>query len=331
MRKVTELLRRSIFLVLTLYACADCCTPKLVHAAHPSPKNAAGSMLRLVPSNQNPGDDIRLAQQQEIGETPNGTGYYMPDDPGLEPIMTPVDGAPRSLDDYANQGQLDNNPPDATESESRFSKLSWLGLHHSSLNGRNVGMGEPLVGTSWLNRPYYVGFDYGTLWVTQPPIDEVRTDTDFYGGLYAGCELDYYWGVELSVQRATPELVNLRAPNAVRGDREMIWTANLMYYPWGDAWFRPYWRTGIGGMAIDFPNNSGVRLDETLWAFPIGVGMKWPLERWLAARAELTDQIGIGNSGIDMQHDLTFTFALEWRLGARPRSYWPWNPSRHIW
>ena len=25
------------------------------------------------------------------------------------------------------------------------------------------------------------------------------------------------------------------------------------------------------------------------------------------------------------------TFGLEWRFGVHPRSYWPWNPSRHIW
>ena len=35
--------------------------------------------------------------------------------------------------------------------------------------------------------------------------------------------------------------------------------------------------------------------------------------------------------GVATQHDLTLTFGLEWRFGAHPRSYWPWNPSRHIW
>ena len=35
--------------------------------------------------------------------------------------------------------------------------ITCLGLRHSTTHGRNVGVGWPMVGTSWLNRPYYVG------------------------------------------------------------------------------------------------------------------------------------------------------------------------------
>ena len=65
--------------------------------------------------------------------------------------------------------------------------------------------------------------------------------------------------------------------------------------------------------------------------FPSASASSIPIRRWLATRAEITDQIGIGNNGVNSQHDFTLTFALEWRFGAHPRSYWPWNPSRHIW
>jgi hypothetical protein len=329
--KVTELLRRSIYIALTLSACADFCAFPVAKAAHPSANEATRGMLRLVPADTNPGDDLRLAQRPDSDEPPDPSGLYAPDDIGPEENMTPAYQPPASLDDYSDQGEIEPGAADATDAESRFSKLSWLGLRHSSVNGRNAGMGVPLVGTSWLNRPYYIGADLGTIWITHPPLHDLSGDSDIYGGVYAGCDLDYYWGAELAVQRATPELVNGRAHNAARGDRMMLWTANLMYYPWGDSLYRPYWRCGIGEMEIDFPNDAGVRRDETLWAFPIGIGIKYPLRRWLAARAEFADQIGIGNSGVATQHDLTLTFALEWRLGARPRSYWPWNPSRHIW
>jgi hypothetical protein len=175
-----------------------------------------------------------------------------------------------------------------------------------------------------------VGADLGPVWVTHPPQDNITDDVDLLGGLYAGYECDYYWGAELAVQRATPELFNEDDRDAERGDRRMYWTASMLYYPWGDSMFRPYWRCGIGAMEIDFPTDDG-RRDEALWAVPIGVGLKYPIRRWLATRAEFTDNIGLGNDGIATQHDLTLTFSLEWRFGAHHRSYWPWNPSRHIW
>ena len=65
--------------------------------------------------------------------------------------------------------------------------------------------------------------------------------------------------------------------------------------------------------------------------FPIGMGIKYPVRRWLAARAELTDHWACGNDGIATQHNISLTLGLEWRFGAHPRSYWPWHPSRHIW
>jgi hypothetical protein len=231
--------------------------------------------------------------------------------------------------------ESDTGPPDGAEampeSDSYFSKLSWLGLHHSSTNGRNVGMGIPLTGTSWLNRPYYLGGEIGTVWLTRPINSDLTTDIDMFGGIFAGCDWDYYWGTELAINRATPEIINEKARDAKRGDRLMEETVSLMYYPWGDSLFRPYWRVGMGATEVDYPTDQGHRRDETLWTFPIGVGLKYPIRRFLAARAEFTDQLALGNEGVATQHDLTLTFALEWRFGAHPRSYWPWNPSRHIW
>lgn len=232
--------------------------------------------------------------------------------------------------------EYDPRPPatagETAESESYFSNLHWLGLRHSSYSGRNAGMGIPLTGTSWLNRPYYLGGDIGTVWLTRPINNDLTTDIDTFGGVFAGCDWDYYWGTEFSINRATPEIINEKASRDThRGDRLMEETLSLMYYPWGDSLFRPYWRLGMGAMEIDYPTDDGHRRDEMLWTFPVGIGLKYPFRRYLAARAEFTDQLALGNSGVATQHDLTLTFGLEWRFGAHPRSYWPWNPSRHIW
>lgn len=249
--------------------------------------------------------------------------------PQNEGSELPADAPPDSLDAYAPNRTAED--PACDEANTLHKPWNWLGLRHYSTNGRNAGMGVPLVGTSWLNRPYYAGIELGPVWITDAPQQHVSSDLDLLGGVYIGDDWDYYWGTELAVERATPEMRNSTQPGANRGDRLLIWTANMLYYPWGDSLYRPYWRCGIGAMEIDYVKDDGDRRDEALWAFPIGVGIKYPFRRWLAVRAEVGDTIGVGNSGIATQHDWSLSFALEWRFGAHPKSYWPWNPSRHIW
>lgn len=330
--KVTGLLRTRILFAIVLSALAGV-LPERVGTAAP-PVSGQKSTIKLLAAPQ-PAAETRRIANADLEDDPPTQFDNLPE---LFPYAAPPQSADdpqgddqpsQRLEDYESQAQIEGGPP--CESNSYYSKPGWLGFKHSSTDGRNAGIGVPLMGTSWLNRPYYVGADIGAVWVTRPIETHITTDTDFYGGIYAGYDWDYYWGTELALQRGTPELINEEVRDAPRGDRMWIWNANLMYYPWGDSMYRPYWRFGIGGMEIDFPTDRGYRQDETLWNFPIGIGIKYPVRRWLVARTEIVDQIGIGNSGVNSQHDITLTFGLEWRLGAHPRSYWPWNPSRHIW
>ena len=244
----------------------------------------------------------------------------VPESPHAMPSAYPIE-------DYAELPEWSREP---RAHRHYHSAISWLGLRHSQTHGRHVGLGGPLRGSSWLNRPYYVGGELGTLWVTQSPEDSVSRDVDLFGGVFLGWDWDYYWGSEFKFDWATPELENRHAPAADRTDSLFIWSYSLMYYPLGDATLRPYWRWGIGNTAIDFPTDWGSRQDEWLFTFPLGLGVKYPVRRWLSARAEFADQLAIGQHGIPTQHNLTLTLGLEWRFGVRPKSYWPWYPSRHI-
>jgi hypothetical protein len=212
-----------------------------------------------------------------------------------------------------------------------FPCIEWLGLRQSQTHGRNVGVGWPMIGTSWRNRPFYWGGEYGTIWITRALQDSICRDIDTFGGVFIGWDWDHYWGTEFKLNRATPELINADAPNAQRNDVLFMWSWSTMYYPWGDSWVRPYWRWGIGQTEFDFPLDDGTHRDEWLFTFPIGLGVKYPVRRWLAARTELTDQLSVGHNGLPTQHNITLTFGLEMHLGVHPRSYWPWYPSRHIW
>jgi hypothetical protein len=246
-----------------------------------------------------------------------------------ESFASQYEGQPMLLDEFGAHGN--SIDPIACPPPGYRSCMTWLGLRHSYTHCRNVGLGGPLVGTSWLNRPYYVGIDLGPLWMTRSVADSVNNDIDVFGGIFIGCDWDHYWGNELAFHWATPELINSNAPDAQHSDSLFLWSYNLMYYPWGDAAIRPYWRWGIGNTHVNVPLDDASGHDEWLLTFPIGVGMKCPIRPWLAARAELTDQLAFGDSNVHTQHNLTLTFGLEWRFGAHPRSYWPWHPSRHIW
>jgi hypothetical protein len=206
----------------------------------------------------------------------------------------------------------------------------WFGLRHSSTHGRNVDRGEPFVGTSWRNRPLYVGAHIGPMWFTESLDDEISTDVDVFGGIFAGWDADHYWGHELRFDWATPEFRNSEARDADRADSLFAWNFSFLYYPWGDAKFRPYWRAGIGNTHIDYPIADDDRHHEWLLTFPLGIGVKYPVRRWLAARAELTDYLSLDDD-LPTQHNVALTIGLEWRFGAHPSSYWPWHPGRHIW
>jgi len=267
--------------------------------------------------------DGPIVHEQEIDTGPRSGSNYLnyPGPPEGPPCAAPDD---RNLP-YPDSAPLDDYP-------STYSPwLTRLGFRHSYTHGRNVGWGGPLVGTSWLNRPYYIGAQLGPIWMTHSVANSISTDTDLVGGLFVGCDWDYYWGNEVQINYATPELINGNAPDAERGDRLMNLNYNAMYYPWGDATFRPYWRLGVGLTEFDYPTDAGNRYDETVLTFPIGFGLKYPFGPNCAGRAEFTDYYSPAHSGIDVQHNLTLVFGLECRFGAHPKSYWPWNPSNHLW
>jgi hypothetical protein len=216
-------------------------------------------------------------------------GPWTDDYPLLPRMPTDDGGPPETLQDYAIAPGVGFEP--AGRKNEYVPLLGLLGLRHSHTHGRHIGRGGPLVTTSWLNRPYYVGAELGTIWLTRPVYDDVTRDVDAFGGVFLGWDRDPYWGAELRFDWATPELTNREARDADRTDSLFMWNYSLLYYPWGDAKWRPYWRAGIGDTRYDFPLDDGTRHDQWMLTFPIGVGVKYPLRRWLAARAEITDHL----------------------------------------
>lgn len=209
--------------------------------------------------------------------------------------------------------------------------LSQFDLRHSTSHGRAMGPGDPLRGTSWLNRPYTLSLDGGALLMTGKPAPNVRKNNDLFGAVGLGWDWDHYWGSQFRVGWSTPDLLNTQQPTASPDDNLFITDLSLLYYPWGDARTRPYYRLGIGLTDVEYTNDFGVRINDMLLTIPVGIGVKYQVRRWMAWRLELANNIAFGQGETDSLQNLTLTGGLEWRFGGRPANYWAWAPRGGAW
>lgn len=198
--------------------------------------------------------------------------------------------------------------------------------------GRHQGEGEPLQTASWLNRPYYAGFFLGALNGDTLIADEIEQSIGFFGGFRLGWDYDIYWGVEtrLGLSELGLDFLNETSVDGLATDI-VIWDASLVYYPWGDARWRPYLSLGIGLVDFDFLDADGLRHSEAVVGVPWGVGLKYRHSDWITLRLDLLDNVALGEKAdFELMNNLSVTGGMEFRFGGTRRSYFPWNPSRTI-
>ncbi|MEM6331592.1 MAG: hypothetical protein AAF790_15275, partial [Planctomycetota bacterium] len=114
-------------------------------------------------------------------------------------------------------------------------------------------------------------------------------------------------------------------------DNLFLGDISLLHYPWGDSRTRPYVRLGIGLTDIEFTDTLAQRQQETLVTLPLAVGVKYQFTRSAAWRAELANNLAIGQNDARTLSNVTFTIGVEGRYGGRPSGYWAWRPRGHGW
>ena len=196
--------------------------------------------------------------------------------------------------------------------------------------GRFSGRGEPLTAGSWLNRPYYVGGFIGGLGGDTLIAGEINANGSFIWGGNIGWDYDPYWGLEMRLAFSDQGLNYFANPafdNASNG--LILWDTSFIYYPWGDARWRPYIKIGFGFADFDFTTVDWLRHSDMVYEMPIGIGLKYRVNQYWVWRFDATDNLIFGgNAGLETQNQFSLTAGLEWRFGGRRQSYWPWNPSR---
>ncbi len=215
-------------------------------------------------------------------------------------------------------------------------------------DGRYRGPGDPLLQESWLFRPYSVGGFLGYMQGSSPLVkDWVRQGGGAIGGVSAGWDYTYYFGAEMRFGVAASAIYD--DPYAIdvltaRGGTEgpspasgrlanyYLWDTSLLYYPWGDSAWRPYFLVGAGLSNITFLDALGDRWAQTLFTVPVGIGLKYRLGDFWAMRMEVADNVIFGNDhSIDLLNNVSVIAGVEFHFGGPRRTYWPWSPSETGW
>lgn len=212
---------------------------------------------------------------------------------------------------------------------------SWQPKHwlHGDPNdpARSTGIGQPLKGTSWRNRPFHIGWMFGGL-IGDSLIDGTVDQGDaMFGGYRLGWDFDHYWGTELRYAFSKPELVDLQNAVSLGSSTDKYWDVNLLYYPWGDAEWRPFASVGLGVGHFRFQDNNQALVDDYLLTMPVGFGVKHFYRPWLALRASLTNNISFGSQGLDTMHNVSATFDVEVHFGGPRKTYFPYHAGGLIW
>ncbi len=252
-----------------------------------------------------------------------------PGTPGrfFDPVRQPAVPLPRL--GYVARGQKlrdtlladSAGSPDVSRSESSqdptpLTRPAFFGRPRPrALLSRHRGLGIPLQRTSWRNRPWYAGWQIGSLHGSDLVAGAVSQRTAVTGGYWIGYDFDHYWGAELNWSFAYPELSDT-VWNIERSAGLQFWDFDLLHYPWGDARYRPYFKTGLGVTGVHFEDERQRYFNRGLVTIPLGFGLKYYWKRWLALRFDVTDRIALGAGRVATIHHWSIVGGIEWRFGA---------------
>jgi len=204
--------------------------------------------------------------------------------------------------------------------EGLWNLSSWFRHGDPDQQGRHIGKGDPLQGTSWLNRRWHAGWFFGGIFPQHLIDGQVDQEEEVFGGYRVGLDFDHYWGAEarFGFANTATQILTDAAP---RSSRDWFWDMQLMYYPWGDAHWRPYASLGLGTASFRFTDHLMRRQNEILLHIPTGIGVKYYFKKWLAVRFDAMDNFAISGSGLDTMHNLSLTGGVEVHFGGRQVHY----------
>lgn len=247
--------------------------------------------------------------------------------PSVDQLTVPNTGFSWGSTDSINEwnGSL-NGHVDGMEP---WSEQPWF--HSAERDGRHIGFGEPLTGTSWCNRPFHAGWLFGGLFGDDLTSGETQQRQDIVGGYRLGWDFDHYWGTEARLAFSNVDLFDASDPTASGNVKNQYVDINLLYYPWGDSRWRPFASAGLGWSNFEFTPSNGQTIDKALFTLPLALGAKYFFKNWMALRLTATDNWAFGQGQLNTMHNVMLTADVEVHFGGRRPSYFPYSGSLAPW
>jgi len=200
----------------------------------------------------------------------------------------------------------------------------YLGHGQSYIGPRHIDRGQPLIGTSWTNRPFYVDGYTGALlgWGLNDVLGQGHGTVT---GVRLGWDFEHFWGAQFGFGFGNTQTDPLGNDISLR-----LADLSVLYYPWGDSRWRPYTGMGLGVGQYDFINQDQRRIEQIAVQIPLSIGVKYAFRPWWAIRVDATNYLSLPTGELSFINQLALTLALELRFGGQRRSYFPYSPSIHL-
>lgn len=186
---------------------------------------------------------------------------------------------------------------------------------------RYIGFGQPLIGTSWRNRPIHADVFGGAIMLQNLIPGEIEQSAAFFDGVRLGYDFDHYWGMEARFGFAEGRLV-YPSNTAISGKSQLILADySLQFYPWGDATWRPYATFGLGAAIFQYDDEFGRTRDQAQVSMPVGLGLKYFIHQRIALRFELLDNVTFGGTDAQSTSNFSVSAGFEYRFGGKNPGY----------
>src|SRR3954466_8872673 len=249
--------------------------------ANPLRPSSAAPLMRIVPVPSDPPVIRHASADDELQSEPPS---IVPQTLGQPEVLPPTSANPHFDGDHFHEPNLYDGSAWRQEVHPMFAH-PWFGHGDPNDPYRHIGLGQPLIGTSWRNRPLYLGAFVGGIMMDDIVPGKIYQNDTAFVGFRIGYDFDHFWGLEMRGAFARPDLANGSGGSPFfPGSRDNFADVDLVFYPFGDARWRPYLLAGLGFQSFRFNNLDGKRISEAPMDIPIGCGVKYFHSPWFTLR-----------------------------------------------